>query len=99
MPRTAAASSAAGDPFPGDVAKDEAELAGGQIDVVEEVAADGAARNRRRRGGEKRSNAIRLRQQRLLNGRRDLELLLEFRLLECLAVEPRVFDRQRRLGD
>jgi len=33
-----------------------------------------------------------------LNRRGDLELLLELRLVERLAVEPRVLDRERRFG-
>ena len=54
------------------VADDEAELAGRQIDVVVEVAADRAAGDRRGRGREERALAVRDRQQRLLNRRRDL---------------------------
>src|SRR5437763_14669 len=38
------------------------------------------------------------RQQRLLNRRRDRQLLLELGLVERFAVEARVLDRQRRLG-
>ena len=41
---------------------------------------------------------MRDRQQRLLNRRRHLQLLLELRLVERLAVQPRVLDRQRRFG-
>ena len=83
----------------GHVADDEPELAVRQIDVVEEVAADGAARRptppQSRRT---RPSRARRRQQRLLNRGRDLQFLLELRLVERLAVEPRVLDGERRFG-
>ncbi len=78
--------------FPGDVSDDESEPADRQVDVVEEVAADRSARDRRAGGGEERAGAAGGGQQRLLDGGRDLQLLIQFRALERLAIEPRVLD-------
>ena len=79
-----------------DVADDEAESSVGKIDVVEEVAAD--RETRRRRGGrrEERAADVRRRQQAALNRRGDLQLLFVLRLVERLAIEPRVLNRERR---
>ena len=85
--------------FAGHVADDEAELAG---------RADRRSRRSRRRprGTRPTRPAVEKnapsrsagRQQRLLNRRRDLQLLLELRLVERFAVEARVLDRERRFA-
>src|SRR5262249_8676495 len=84
--------------LPRNVAEDEAELTAGQIDVIEEVASDGAARDRRGRGREELPVAIAGGQERLLNRRGDLELLLELCLVGRLAIQARVLERERRFG-
>ena len=80
----------------GHVAEDEPELPGREIDVVEEVAANGPARHRGARDRKEVAGSAGGRQQRLLNGRGDLQLLLELRSLDRFTVQPRVFDRDRR---
>ncbi len=96
MPITAAASSAAGDPLPATSPTMKPNRPSGEIDVVEEVAADGQAGRRRAARREERAVDVRRRQQRSLNGGGDFQFLLELRFVERLAIEPRVFDRERR---
>ena len=73
-------------------------MAVGQIQVIEEVAADRAARNRGGRRVVEPARVAAVRQERLLDLGGDAHLLLEPRLLDRLAVEPRVLDRHGRLG-
>src|SRR5262249_23472837 len=84
--------------FAGHVAEGKTEASRGQIDVIIEVAADRTARQRRRRETEERAVAAALREKRLLDLGGDAHLLLHLRLLHRLAIEPRVLDRDRRLG-
>src|SRR5262249_59815626 len=94
----AGANQPGGRPLPRHVADDEPEATVGEIDIVEEVAADGAAGDGRGRRREKRPLAVPRREQRLLNRGSDFQFLLELCLVERLAIEPRILDRQRRLG-
>ncbi len=80
------------------VANGESEFAAGQVHVVEEVAADRAARQRRAHRFEETAHALRLGKQRALDVGRDAHLLLHLGLVERLAVQPRVLDGDRRLG-
>ena len=93
-----AVSSAAGAPLPATSPTANPKAPLGQVDVVEEVAADRTARHRLAEGVEERALAARLGQQRLLDLGRDPHLLLHLALLEGLAIEPGVLDGDGGLG-
>ena len=87
-----------GRPLASDITQHESERPARQVDVVEEVAADGPARLRRRRGIKERTGAMGVRQERSLDGRRGLHLMFQRgevadRLRQqrptCFALEPR----------
>ena len=80
------------------VAHGEAEARIGELDVVEEVAANRPAGHRLRNGLEEGALALRIRQKGLLDLGSDLQLLLHLGLLERLPVQPRVLDGHRGLG-
>ena len=86
-------------PLAGDVADQEAELPVGHVLHVEEVAADRARACTEVPADWKKATAVAaFRQQRLLDFRGDLQLVLDARLLERLAIEARVFDRHAGFG-
>jgi hypothetical protein len=87
-----------GRPLASHVAERERKPAVRQVDVFEEVPADGTAGDRGAECLEECAGPQRLRQQRLLDLRCDLQLLLEPRLLDGLAVQTRVLDRPGRFG-
>ena len=86
-----------GRPFAGHVAQREAEIAARQLEVLEKVAADRPARDRRADHLDTLTDVPGVWQQSLLNLGRDPELLFEPPLLERLTIQPRVLDRDCRL--
>ncbi len=97
-PCSTAVRSAAGAPLPATSPTAKPNSPFGQIDVVEEVAADRSARHRLADRFEELSLAPGLGQERLLDLGGNPQLLLHARLLERLAVEAGVLDRDRGLG-
>jgi hypothetical protein len=88
-------SRAAGGPFARDVAEGKAEAAVRQVEILEEVAADGAAGDGRSHGLAEPDALAGLGQQRLLDLRRDPQFLVEARLFRRLAIQARVLDGHR----
>ena len=77
----------------GDVAAQEAKHAIRRVDQIEEVATNRARLERGASRLEEFAVVRALRQQRALDFRRNLQLVLKPRLVECLAIEARVLDR------
>ena len=99
MPRIFDVSSAAAGPLPATSPTEETERPVRQVDHVEEVAADRSRLAPRCRPTRRTARLwLPSRQERLLDFRGDLQLVLDARLLERLAVEPRVFDGHAGFG-